>query len=106
LVVLGFAGGLVPSPSAVVVLVGALALGRAWFGVALVAAYGVGMAVTLTGVGLLLVRLRARRVADRPGGRHARPGWLALAHRALPVVTASLIVATGLALALRGATQL
>src|SRR5262245_31433051 len=37
---MGFAGGLVPSPSALVVLLGAIALGRTWFGVLLVVAYG------------------------------------------------------------------
>jgi ABC-type nickel/cobalt efflux system permease component RcnA len=45
---MGVAGGLVPSPSALIVLLGATALGRAWFGVVLVVCYGVGMAVTLT----------------------------------------------------------
>ena len=62
-VVMGFVGGLSPSPSAVVVLLGAAALGRAWFGVLLVLAYGVGMAATLTGVGLAL----ARRGGAPPG---------------------------------------
>src|SRR5205807_5099611 len=38
LVAMGFAGGLVPSPSALVVLLGAIALGRAWFGIVLVIA--------------------------------------------------------------------
>jgi nickel/cobalt exporter len=102
LVALGLAGGLVPSPSAVVVLLGGFALGHAWFGVALVLAYGVGMAATLTGVGLLLARLRTR--VDR---RLAVPGsLLARAGRLLPVVTASVIVAVGLALAVQGAAQL
>jgi ABC-type nickel/cobalt efflux system permease component RcnA len=55
---MGVAGGLVPSPSAVLVLLGALALGRAWFGVLLVLAYGAGMALTLLGAGLVLNRLR------------------------------------------------
>src|SRR5205823_6162900 len=58
LAAMGFAGGLVPSPSAVVVLLGAIALGRAWLGVALVVAYGAGMALTLCGAGLLLTRAR------------------------------------------------
>src|SRR5205814_5073869 len=70
LIAMGFAGGLVPSPSALVVLLGAIALGRAWFGVVLVIAYGLGMAATLTGAGLVL--LRARRALDRRAG--ARPG--------------------------------
>ena len=103
LVALGLAGGLMPSPSAVVVLLGGIALERAWFGVALVLAYGVGMAATLTGIGLLLARLRARmdRRLQLPAG-----SLLARAGRLLPVVTASVIVVAGLALAASGAAQL
>ena len=52
---MGVAGGLVPSPSALVVLLGAIALGRTVFGVALVLGYGIGMAATLTAAGLILV---------------------------------------------------
>jgi nickel/cobalt exporter len=103
LVALGLAGGLVPSPSAVVVLLGGIALGHAWFGVALVLAYGIGMAATLTGVGLLLAHLRGRvdrRLTGPTGSLLARAG------RLLPVVTASVIVAVGLALAAQGAAQL
>ncbi|MFF7586049.1 nickel/cobalt transporter [Kitasatospora purpeofusca] len=68
LIGLGIAGGLVPSPSALVVLLGAVALGRTLFGAALVLAYGLGMAATLTAVGLLLVRLgdRLTGAADGP----------------------------------------
>ncbi len=105
LVPLGLAGGLVPSPSAIVVLLGAIALGRAWFGVALVIAYGLGMAVTLTGAGLVLVRARGaieRRIATSGAG----PGRLASLAGALPVLTAVCIVAGGLFLAFRGAIQL
>jgi nickel/cobalt transporter (NicO) family protein len=103
LVALGLAGGLVPSPSAVVVLLGGMALGQAWFGVALVLAYGLGMAATLTGVGLLLAHLRTRmdRRLHLPAG-----SLLARAGRLLPAVTASVIVAVGLALAANGAAQL
>jgi nickel/cobalt transporter (NicO) family protein len=100
LVALGLAGGLVPSPSAVVVLLGGIAIGRAWFGVALVLAYGLGMAATLTGVGLLLARLRTRmdRRLRLPGG-----SLLARLGRLLPAVTASVIVLVGLGLAIQGA---
>jgi nickel/cobalt exporter len=103
LVALGLAGGLVPSPSAVVVLLGGIALGRAWFGVALVLAYGLGMAATLTGVGLLLARLRTRmdRRLHLPAGTlPARLG------RLLPVATASVIVLVGLGIAAQGAARL
>ncbi len=51
LVGMGLAGGLVPSPSALVVLLGAIALGRTAFGILLVVGYGVGMAATLITVG-------------------------------------------------------
>ncbi|MFJ6612772.1 nickel transporter [Streptomyces sp. NPDC091289] len=54
LVGVGLAAGLVPSPSALVVLLGAIALSRTAFGVLLVIGYGAGMALTLTAAGLLL----------------------------------------------------
>jgi ABC-type nickel/cobalt efflux system permease component RcnA len=105
LVPLGLAGGMVPSPSAIVVLLGAIALGRAWFGVALVVAYGVGMAVTLTGAGVLLVRARGaierRLESTRPGSRR-----LASVAAALPVLTATAIIVAGVFLAFRGVTEL
>ncbi|WP_329071309.1 urease accessory protein UreH domain-containing protein [Streptomyces sp. NBC_01429] len=100
-ILLGFAGGLVPSPSAVVVLVGAAALGQAWFGFLLVLAYGVGLALTLAGAGFAVVRLRettTRRLARRP-----RNGLLALAHRAAPLASAAVVLALGCGLLLRGA---
>jgi nickel/cobalt transporter (NicO) family protein len=103
LVALGLAGGLVPSPSAVVVLLGGIALGQVWFGVALVVAYGLGMAVTLTGIGLLLARLR-----DRMDRRLRLPGGSLLARvgRLVPAAGASVIVLVGVALAVNGVTQL
>ncbi|GHA96435.1 sulfite exporter TauE/SafE family protein [Streptomyces chryseus] len=100
-VLLGFAGGLVPSPSAVVVLVGAAALGQAWFGFLLVLAYGAGLALTLTGAGFLAVRLRettTRRLTRRPRGR-----LLARVQRAAPLGTAAVVFVLGCGLLLRGA---
>jgi nickel/cobalt exporter len=104
LVAMGFAGGLVPAPSALVVLLGAIALGRTWFGVVLVVAYGMGMAVTLTAAGVLLVR--ARRALDGRAARRGGPGRLADLARVLPLATSAVIVMVGLYLAARGATQL
>ncbi len=52
LLALGISGGLVPCPSALVVLLGAVALGRAGFGLALVVAFSVGLAATLTLLGI------------------------------------------------------
>ena len=102
LLAIGFAGGLVPSPSAVVVLLGALAIGRVWLGAALVFAYGLGMAATLSGAGLLLVRLR-RFAEARATTRRPR---LALLTRVVPITTASVITIVGMSVAARGALAL
>ena len=55
LVALGLAGGLVPSASAVVLLLGAVAQGEAWWGLLLVTGFGLGMSISLIGAGLLAV---------------------------------------------------
>jgi ABC-type nickel/cobalt efflux system permease component RcnA len=99
LVAMGLAGGLVPSPSALLVFLAALGLGHPWFGVGLVVAFGVGMATTLAVVGLLVMRLRERaerRVVVRHGSR------LAPLLRRAPLATAVAVVLLGAALACRG----
>ena len=93
---MGVAGGLVPSPSALVVLLGAIALGRTWFGITLVLCYGIGMAATLTAAGILLVR-----VSDRWAGRAARRFGSQRLAGAAPVMTAGLVLVVGLGLATR-----
>ena len=60
LFVLGLAGGLIPSTSALLILLGAIAGGRPAFGVVLVVAFGLGMAAVMTGVGLALILARGR----------------------------------------------
>jgi len=59
----GIAAGLLPCPSALVVLLSAIALHRVGFGLALIVAFSVGLAVTITGIGLVAVL--ARRVFSR-----------------------------------------
>ncbi|MGW3398744.1 HoxN/HupN/NixA family nickel/cobalt transporter [Streptomyces hydrogenans] len=99
LIGMGIAGGLVPSPSALVVLLGAVALGRTAFGVLLVLAYGLGMAATLTLAGLLLlhVKHRIKKVGDHPRLRRL----VGTASRVGPVATSALVVVVGLGLAAR-----
>jgi ABC-type nickel/cobalt efflux system permease component RcnA len=103
---MGFAGGLVPSPSAVVVLVGAAALGQAWFGLLLVVAYGVGLALTLTAAGYAVVK--AGSGMTRLLGR--RPRWTAgpvaaLVRRTAPLGSAFAVVALGAGLVFKGAAS-
>jgi nickel/cobalt exporter len=106
LVSMGIAGGLVPSPSALIVLLSAIALGRTVFGIVLVIGYGLGMAATLTLAGLLLVRVRDRlQQRDRPGRGRASllaRRWSAVA----PYATATLVVAVGMGIAVRGITSI
>ncbi|MGW0868616.1 nickel transporter [Streptomyces sp. NPDC002611] len=105
-ILMGFAGGLVPSPSAVVVLVGAAALGQAWFGLLLVVAYGLGLALTLTACGYAVVKAGSgmTRLLDR------RPRWTAgpmaaLVRRTAPLGSAFAVVVLGAGLVFKGAAS-
>ena len=94
---LASAGGLVPSPSALIVLLSAATLGRLPLGLAVVGAFSVGLAATLTAVGLSLVWGRDL-VHRRPRGARL----LAL----LPSASAVFVTALGFALTVSAATQL
>ena len=99
LAALGVSGGLVPSASAVVLLLGAIGLGRTGLGVLLVALFGVGMSAALVGAGLLVVgaeRLGSSLMTERP--------WLKSLRKALPVVMAWVVLMVG-ALLIYNATR-
>jgi nickel/cobalt exporter len=95
-VVMGVAGGLVPTPSAIVVLLGAAAFGHTWFGILLVLAYGVGMALTLVLAGLLFVR-----ISDRLRNRLLDKGKARLLGL-VPIATAAVVIALGVGLTAKG----
>ena len=63
LIGMGAAAGLIPCPSALVVLLGAIAQHEVALGLLLIVAFSVGLAGTLTALGLLVVY--ARRVLPR-----------------------------------------
>lgn len=112
LAAVGLVGGMVPSPSALLVLLGGIALGRTWFGALLVLAYGIGMAGALVGTGLLLVAARDRIEAwsvRRAELRTSTSRWTPLAGqvgRVLPRLTALVVIVVGLSLAARSALTL
>jgi ABC-type nickel/cobalt efflux system permease component RcnA len=89
LLALGISGGLLPCPSALVVLLSAIALHRVAFGMLLIVAFSVGLAGVLTGIGLLLVY--ARRLFER----FPTDGRLL---QALPVASAAFVTLAGLAI--------
>ena len=55
LLALGISGGLLPCPSALVVLLGAIALNRIGLGLVLVLAFSLGLAGTLTAIGMMFI---------------------------------------------------
>ena len=55
LLALGISGGLIPCPTALLVMLGAMALNRVAFGLVLIVAFSAGLALVLTVTGLLLV---------------------------------------------------
>ena len=95
LILLATGGGLFPSPSAVLVLVSAFELHRTGLGLGLIAAFSVGLATTLTAVGLALVY--GRQVIDRRTGYRAALRWL-------PVASAVAITVLGVVFAVNGLT--
>jgi ABC-type nickel/cobalt efflux system permease component RcnA len=89
LLALGISGGLLPCPSALVVLLNAISLHRVAYGLLLVLAFSIGLAATLTAVGLLFV------FAGRIIKRHVTSSRLV---RILPVVSALVITCAGAAI--------
>ena len=59
LMALGVSGGLVPCPAALVLLLGAISLDRLGFGMVLVLVFSAGLAIVLTGIGLLMIYARS-----------------------------------------------
>ncbi len=89
LITLGLAGGMVPSVSALIVLLGALAAGRPAYGVVLTVAFGLGMAIVLVGVGMGLVYARGFVERFSTGGRGVSVA------RWLPTATAFTVLGAG-----------
>ena len=89
---LGLAGGLIPSTSALLILLGSIAAGRPAFGFVLVVAFGLGMAAVMSGVGLVMVAAR-RRLDRLPSG-----DGLGRIRETVPLIAAVLVFAFGLVL--------
>jgi ABC-type nickel/cobalt efflux system permease component RcnA len=92
---LGLAGGLIPSTSALFILLGSIVAGRPAFGFVLVVVFGLGMAVVMTAIGLATVFARGR--LDR---MPATTGLGRLA-RQLPLVAAVVVLTFGVYLSIQ-----
>ena len=110
LIGLGIFGGMLPCPSAIVVMLSAIALHRVAFGLGLIVAFSIGLAIVLTLIGFALVyagrlseRLPLLRRVANADGKAARLASLAV--RAFPTASAAAVVAVGLVITLRALTQ-
>jgi nickel/cobalt transporter (NicO) family protein len=96
LTALAVAGGLLPSPTAVLVLLSAVSFGRVAFGLSLIAGFSLGLASALIVVGLVTLRARdvvSNRLSSNLG-------------RLLPVLSATVVGMVGVVLTVRGVVQL
>ncbi len=89
LLALGVSGGLIPCPSALVVMLGAIALHKIGFGLVLVVAFSLGLAATLTAIGILFI------YAGRLFERFPSQGRII---RFVPVLSALFVSALGAAI--------
>jgi nickel/cobalt transporter (NicO) family protein len=97
LVGVGVSGGLLPCPSALVVLLAAISLHRVAFGLLLIVAFSIGLALSITGVGLVAVL--AKRAFNRVGFDGRLVGLL-------PALSALVILVAGLAMTARAVPKL
>src|SRR6266508_2382245 len=88
----GVAAGLLPCPSALVVLLSAIALHRIGLGLALIVAFSAGLAATITAIGLVAV------FAQKAFGRLRLDGRLV---HALPAVSALVILVVGIGITVK-----
>lgn len=87
LLALGVSGGLLPCPSALVLMLAAINLNRVGYGIVLTVFFSIGLAATLTAVGLIF--LYGGRIFDRPGFGENR------IVKAIPVFSALVIAGLG-----------
>ncbi|MCP9487723.1 MAG: sulfite exporter TauE/SafE family protein [Gaiellaceae bacterium MAG52_C11] len=89
---IGISAGIIPCPTALVVLLAAISLQRVGYGLVLIVAFSVGLAAAVTGIGLIAVTARrtfSRMSLDGP------------AIRALPAISAIAVLGLGVVMTLR-----
>jgi len=106
LLALGISGGLLPCPSALVVMLGAIALNRVALGLLLIVVFSLGLAATLTTIGILMVRAKGLLARASTGNRLL--GRIPVNQRAievLPAISALFILLAGIGIILSGLAQ-
>jgi ABC-type nickel/cobalt efflux system permease component RcnA len=94
---IGVAGGIVPCPTALVVLLAAISLHRVGYGLVLILAFSTGLAAAMTGIGLVAVTAKKT---------FARVDLDGAAIRLLPALSAVVVLGLGLAMTARALPRL
>ncbi|MEO5575160.1 MAG: sulfite exporter TauE/SafE family protein [Gaiellaceae bacterium] len=94
---IGISAGIIPCPTALVVLLAAISLQRVGYGLVLIVAFSFGLAASVTSIGLVAV------TAKRAFSRMSFDGPLI---RALPAVSAIVVLGLGVAMTLRALSPL
>lgn len=93
----GISGGIIPCPTALVVLLAAISLHRVGYGLVLIFAFSVGLAAAMTSIGLLAVT--AKRAFSRVDFENRFV-------RLIPAVSALVVLGLGLAMTVRALPRL
>ena len=88
----GISGGIIPCPTALVVLLAAISLHRVGYGLVLIVAFSLGLAATVSAIGLLAIAAK---------GAFGRLDFERGFVRLLPAVSALVVLGLGLAMTLR-----
>ena len=91
LIALGVSGGLVPCPSALILMLSAIALGRPGLGLLLLVGFSTGLAAVLMGIGFLVIY--AKHLLPDTKAAMKRPMM-----RLIPVFSAVVVIVLGLAM--------
>jgi len=102
-IALGLAGGMVPSASALIVLLVAVSTGQLLLGLTLIVAFGVGMAAVLGGLAVATTWLRGSVSLGRRVSEHR---WMGLVAGWLPLASGMAVAGAGAALAISAVTRL
>jgi nickel/cobalt transporter (NicO) family protein len=92
LIAVGVSGGILPCPTALVVLLAAISLHRVGFGLALIVAFSLGLAAVVSAIALLAITAKSW---------FSRASFEGRLVRALPAFSAAVILVVGLAMTLR-----
>jgi len=96
LIALGASGGLVPCPSALVLLLSSVALGRVGLGLTLLVAFSLGLAAVLMGIGMIVLYAKHLLPDSRSTAANPAVRWIPVASAA--IVTCLGVLMTGVSL--------